>query len=449
MTLRGRLAIVRPRSFEARVALAIVVALVVVFAIVQLIVVGFAQARARAALEDELRQQATSIARVIDAAGPDQAARGARAAQAYVGDARMVVYVDGEVVHWNTPVRRLEASGTGRSGPVTVLLQRSDASAGLFTDAGFVVLVATVLVGTGALIWYLARGVGARLRRQVEVLADTAEAVAEGRLDVRAPTSEDELGRLAQALNRMTERLERADARQREFLADVAHELRTPVTSIEGFATALGDGTARSDEDRRESAQFIRQEAARLRDLVRDLQSVTVGDLAPPVAPEPMDLGEAARRAVARLGRDAEARGVALSTGEGTAPVTADPLHVDTILVNLLSNAIAATPPGGSVELAPVRRPGEAGIAVRDTGAGIAAEHLPYIFDRLYRVQPGRDRGAGGSGLGLSIVRRLATLLGGYVEVESEPGAGSTFTLWLDERPVAPPRRATVGSGPV
>jgi signal transduction histidine kinase len=88
-----------------------------------------------------------------------------------------------------------------------------------------------------------------------------------------------------------------------------------------------------------------------------------------------------------------------------------------------------------------------AGIAVTDTGSGIAPEHLPYIFDRLYRVQSARDRDLGGSGLGLSIVKRLATLLGGRVSVESELGAGSTFTLWLPAHAVAPPRRR-IGSKP-
>ena len=111
------------------------------------------------------------------------------------------------------------------------------------------------------------------------------------------------------------------------------------------------------------------------------------------------------------------------------------------MLANLVANAIAATPPGGSIRLTTVATSGEAGLSVADTGSGIPAEHLPFIFDRLYRVQPGRDRRAGGSGLGLSIVRRLATLLGGRVSVSSEVGAGSTFTLWLPARGVAAPRR--------
>jgi signal transduction histidine kinase len=100
------------------------------------------------------------------------------------------------------------------------------------------------------------------------------------------------------------------------------------------------------------------------------------------------------------------------------------------------------------VRLQPRSGPGEVGIAVVDTGHGISPEQLPYIFDRMYRADSSREREAGGSGLGLAIVQRLATLLGGRVTAESEVGAGSTFTLWLPARAVAPPRRARVGSGP-
>jgi len=436
-----------PRSIQARVALAIGVALVVVFVLVQLVFVSFAQARAQDEVEKALHQQADSIARQIERGGLENAAAGARTAQRYIGDARLVVKVSGTVVHWNVPVSDLEASATARRGDLEVLLERPDASAGLFTDWVFMALLAIGLVATGALVWGLAVGIGSRLRSSVRRLADTAEAVTAGHLDVRVTETDDELGRLAQAFNRMTARLEAADTLQREFLADVAHELRTPVTSIEGFAQALSDGTASSPEDRAEAAEFIRAEAARLRDLVRDLQQLTWLDLDPPVAAAPMDLMEAGREAVARLTIDARAKGVSLHPPEGRLKALADPELVETILANLITNAIRATPSGGFVHLHAASAPGQAGIAVSDTGIGIPPEHIPYIFDRLYRVQSGRQR-PGGSGLGLSIVRRLASLLAGRVTVKSVPGRGSTFTLWLPApaRTVAPPRRPRVGS---
>jgi signal transduction histidine kinase len=439
----------RPASIQARVALAIVVALAVVFIAVELVAVSFVQARSHAEVERTLRQQADSIARAIQRGGVANAAATSREARAYIGDARMVVKVDGEVVDWTGPLGSLEASVTVRHGPIEVLLERPDPSAGLFSEWGFVALVAVGVVGTGWLIWFLAGAVAARLRQSVGALADSAEAVTEGDLSVRAPEMGDELGRLAQAFNRMTARLEQADARQRAFLADVAHELRTPVTAIEGFAQALQDGTAATPEDRAESAEFIRLEAARLRDLVRDLQHLTWLDLDPPVRCEAVDLLAAGRDAVARLSLDAHVKGVELRASQGSMPVLADPDHVATILSNLVANAIIATPPGGTVHLEATREAGSAGVAVVDTGCGIPPEHLPYIFDRLHRVQPGRDRRAGGSGLGLAIVRRLATLLGGRVSVQSAVGEGSRFTLWLPAPGVVPARRARIGSDPV
>ena len=142
---------------------------------------------------------------------------------------------------------------------------------------------------------------------------------------MRVHETDDELGRLGQSFNRMTERLEAADARQREFLADVAHELRTPVTAIEGFATALGDGTAGDPEERAEAAEFIRAESARLRELVRQLQELTWLDLEPKVRAEPVDLAAAARECIARLSIDAHIRGVELTRPEGTLPSPATP----------------------------------------------------------------------------------------------------------------------------
>lgn len=438
--MRGLIDRLRPRSFQARVAVAIGIALVVVFVVIQLVFVSIVRERQREGVEATLHQQAEAIALAVERGGLPNAAATSRDAGRFIGDARLVVSVDGEVVHWNAPVTNLEASAIVRRGPVEVLMQRPDPSGDLFSDWGFVSLVLLALAGTGALIWVLASNVGARLRASVSALADSAEAVTQGRLDVRAPVTDDELGRLSLAFNRMTARLELADARQREFLADVAHELRTPVTSIEGFAAALEDGTASTPERRAESAAFIRAEAARLRALVTDLQQLTWLDLDPPVTLEDVDLGELGRAAVARLVLDAQVKGVELHPPEGAAWAVGDPAHVDTILANLISNAITATEQGGVVRLATVAGPGEAGIAVGDTGRGIPAEHLPFIFDRLYRVQPGRDRRAGGSGLGLSIVRRLATLLGGRVTVSSRVGEGSTFTLWLPAKAVAAAR---------
>jgi len=247
-----------------------------------------------------------------------------------------------------------------------------------------------------------------------------------------------ELARVATSLNAMTKQLADTDRRQREFLADVAHELRTPITAIDGFASALVDGAARTDEDRHEAAETIKEESERLCALVGDLQALTVTDLDEEVAREPVDVAECCRDVVRRLEPAAGEKGVLLrGPADGQGPVVAETngAHVETILQNLATNAIRATPAGGIVRVTAARaQPGadaDAVLEVSDTGVGIPAEHLPRIFDRMYRVDSARDRGSGGTGLGLAIVKGLTDAVGGRIEVESSPGEGSTFRLLL------------------
>lgn len=426
--------VAHPRSIRTRIALVIVTAMAVSGIGVTWAFQTTVESATRADIERALGDQATAIARTIDAAGPRDAARSARDAARFIGDLRMVVAVSGEVVYFSGGEIDADARAEGASGVVTVQLDRPDAQARAVGSWGVVGFVLGALLFITAVVWYLSGTIARRLRVAIGEVADSAEAVTRGHFDARAPESDDELGRLAHAFNRMTERLEAADARQREFLADVAHELRTPVTAIEGFATALVDGTARTDDDRREAARFIRSEAGRMRALVADLHTLTWLDLDPPTQAEPVDLGAAARTALARAAPAARRREVTLHGPAGDCVARADPAHVATILDNLVANALAATPAGGSITLTTARRGERVGIAVADSGHGIDAEHLPHVFDRLYRADASRRRGppdGGGSGLGLSIVRRLATLQGGAVDVRSVPGRGSTFTIWL------------------
>jgi signal transduction histidine kinase len=426
--------LVHPRSIRTRIALVIVAAMLVSGIGVLWAFQSTVESATRADIERALGAQATAIARTIEDAGARDAARGARDARRFIGDLRMVVSVSGEVVYFSGGELETEARAEGSSGAVTVLLERPDAQARAVGAWGLLAFVLAALLFVSAVVWYLSGTIARRLRRSVGEVADSAEAVTRGHFDVRVPETDDELGRLAQAFNRMTGRLEAADARQREFLADVAHELRTPVTAIEGFAAALVDGTARSDDDRREAAEFIRSEAGRMSDLVADLHTLTWLDLDPPTAADPVDLAAAGRTALTRAAPAARPRGVELRGPEGACVARADAAHVDTILDNLIANALAATPAGGSITLSTRSRDGRVAIAVADTGHGIGAEHLPHVFDRLYRADASRRRGpaeGGGSGLGLPIVRRLATLQGGTVDVDSTPGRGSAFTLWL------------------
>lgn len=431
-----------PRSIRTRIVVVILASMALSSIGIFWVVSATINASTEAEIQRTLQRQAATVARSIDSTGARNAARTARDAQRFMGDVRMVVYVSGEVVYYSSPVSEdVEARANATSGDVTVMLERPDPQARAVSRWVFMGVIAFGLTLVAAVVWYLSRLLGRDMSRRVGQVADSAEAVAQGRLDVRVAGGDDELGRLGSAFNRMAARLEAADSRQRDFLADVAHELRTPVTAIEGFATALGDGTARTDEDRREAGEIIRAEAGRLRDLVADLQTLTWLDLDPPVAAEPVDLVTAARAVTARLAPQMRERGVTIVDPTGEHRAIGDPAHVDTILSNLLRNALAATPRGGAITLRPVASPGRTGLAVADTGRGIAPKDLPYVFDRLYRADPSRSRepdGERGSGLGLSIVRRMATLQNGSVTVESTVGRGSIFTLWL---PPAPPQR--------
>lgn len=430
MTVRGPVRRFRLTSYRTRAAIGILVS-VVAIAVVAWILYGVIQNRARHEVERTLRTQAAAFADIVVRGGRDDVNVTAGSAAALFPDTRIVVRVDGFDTYWNVANRPFYARATATRGWATVTMSRFDPISGV--SGALMVGVLAVGVGAAAAIAWLVSGtLTRRLTVSLRDLSAVAQRVAEGRLDARAPETPDEVGTLAASFNTMATRLEAADTRQREFLADVAHELRTPVTAIEGFATALQDGTARDDEDRREAAEFIREEAARLRVLVRDLQELTWLDLEPPVERRPVDLAELARDAVARFQADAAAAGVTLTGPDGTTPVVTDPSHVTTILANLVSNALRATPPGGRVDVAAGSDGGDAFLSVSDTGRGIREEHIPFLFDRLFRVDTSRARGGdSGSGLGLSIVKRLVLLLGGRVTVRSAVGEGTVFTVWL------------------
>ena len=418
-----------PASYQGRIALMITLALVVVIG-AQGVIRGVVNDRIRSNAERTLQLQAVAIAEAVDAA--PSAVKRDRAADAakYLPGTRIEVTwpAPGGFYYNLVPLDALDIQAKARSGEVAVRLQRAAAVSGV-ADWLVVALFLAGLAAAAAVVWGFASAVARRLRHQAANLAASAEAVASGDLTVRADVPADELGRAAGAFNRMTERLAEADARQRRFLADVAHELRTPVTAIDGFATALVDGAASTAEAREEAVGFIRDEAARLRKLIGDLRELTRLDLDPAPAVERFDLAQAARDAVGRFTQSAADARVTLTGPEGSLPFDTDPGYVETILANLIQNALAATPAAGHVSVG-VRGEGESAVlTVADTGIGIAAEHLPHIFDRLYRIDAARSRDEGGSGLGLAIVKQLIASLGGTITAESALGDGTTFTL--------------------
>ena len=424
-----------PQSFRGRIALAIVAALVVAVVGTQLLLALFVGTRVQREVEAQLQQQGAQIAQVARSDGY----AGIAEARRYLPGTRVVVRQGGQVVYWSDPVQVLEARAVVTDGDIEVTMERQ-ADAGVWGEWAVPVVTGGAVLVIGAVAWWLAGLASRRLRRDAQALAGQAERVASGDLDARVDLDDGELARAAASLNAMTAQLAATDRRQREFLADVAHELRTPITAIDGFASALVDGAARTDDDRREAAEIIKGESGRLCDLVADLQALTLADLDQEVVREPTDLVECCREVVERLEHAAGERGVLLRGPRGGQdPVVAvtNAAHVQTIASNLVTNAIRATPPGGSVRVSAMHEGGSAVVAVADTGVGIAPEHLPHIFDRLYRADSARDRASGGTGLGLAIVKGLADALGAEVQVQSTPGEGSTFRVVIPMAGVA------------
>ncbi len=291
--------------------------------------------------------------------------------------------------------------------------------------AGVLALVIAAAILTATLV---TRAVRVPVGRAIAA----AERVSQGEFSARMGASgPEELVKLGRAFDGMAARLERADRDQRQFLADVAHEIATPVNTISGFGLALADGAAEGEEQRAEAKALIEAETDRLRDLLTDLRELTRLDLTEGVRLAPIALAPFAQELEARFRPAATAAGITLSLTIHGTEFRTDARLLQTIASNLLSNAIRYTPAGGHVEVRLRQHRSGLVLAVRDNGIGIAPEHQQRIFERLYRIDDTRDRATGGSGLGLAIAHRAAQSLGGHIELESIPGQGSEFRLIL------------------
>jgi signal transduction histidine kinase len=248
---------------------------------------------------------------------------------------------------------------------------------------------------------------------------------------VEAPTGQIEVTELAETINRMLERVERAHRALEAFTGDASHELRTPITHIRAQAQWAQD-EGRTAAEMRESLGAIERELERTNKMVEDLLLIARGENGQlPVERRPFDLKHVATE-VCDIGvAMSKSREVKISCVlEESLHVIGDPDRTRHVLFNLLSNAVRYTSEG-EVSISLRREDRMGGVEVRDTGPGIDPDHAEKIFDRFYRVEASRSRAHGGAGLGLTIARLLAELQDGRIEVESHPGAGSTFTLWL------------------
>ncbi|WP_199487580.1 sensor histidine kinase [Actinomadura spongiicola] len=304
---------------------------------------------------------------------------------------------------------------------VSIEPQRALAAAGLVAA---LMIVSTVLLSRRMLSSIAAVSQAARLLGAGDL---------SGRVRVRG---DDEIADLAVAFNRMADSLQRGEERQRRMINDIAHELRTPLANIRGYLEALHDGVLPPD---RELFASLHEEAVLQQRLIDDLQELALAESGELMlnrvrvdADELLETLRTAHRA------NAETAGVALEvlTPDSDPPlVDVDPDRLRQAIGNLVTNAVRAASPGGSVTLAahPSDDPREGGtvITVTDTGHGIAPDDLPNVFDRFWRADSARGRDTGGRGLGLAIAREIVLAHGGTLTAESTPGTGSTFTIRL------------------
>ncbi|MFQ5857143.1 MAG: sensor histidine kinase [Anaerolineae bacterium] len=299
--------------------------------------------------------------------------------------------------------------------------------------------LAPALLAIGGVVFVLATLLGGLLARSVSrpirQMTKATEAMAQG--DYAQETKvqgDDEVARLARSFNAMAREVDRAHRMQRGFVANVSHDLKTPLTSIQGFAQALLDGTAEDPDSRRRAARVIYEEAARMRRLVQallELAKLESGQVN--FADDPVDLGPLLIEAVDRVMPLAETREITVSLrAPASLPtVRGDEGRLSQVFNNLLDNAVAHVPAGGSVKVvaAPTSE-GTLEVVVSDTGHGIPPEDLPRIFERFYQADKARA-GAEGTGLGLSIVQEVIAAHGGRVTAASQPGQGTRFTVTL------------------
>ncbi len=281
--------------------------------------------------------------------------------------------------------------------------------------------------------------------RPLRALERASERIADGNYNLEiVEGGKDDVGRLARSFNKMAHALRLTEQKRKELVADVAHELRTPLSSIQGYTEVLRDGLVPSRERQEEIYNHILKEVRHLTGMVESMRVWMSNEQ----ALEHLNLEEIparlpAQMVVERFRPAAEQKQVSLEleveTHKGVEPqVQADSDALGHILSNLVDNSLRYTPAGGSIRLkigSPIRLAGErrrvVWFEVHDSGEGIPAEHLPFVFERFYRVDKSRDRNTGGTGLGLAIVRDTIQALGGEVQIESESGVGTTIRFWL------------------
>ena len=305
---------------------------------------------------------------------------------------------------------------------------------------------------------FLARILARGMTQPLRDMAQAARRMARGEYNKTVRVrSRDEVGQLAEAFNRMAGEMEGLERLRRDLVANVSHELKTPISALRAHLENLLDGVEEADPA---LLQVMLQQAERLTRLVEqllDLSRLESGDV--PLELEPVEIAPLVQRVVSEVevAWPDQARAITVSNEVPTQlpPVAADRERIHQVLFNLLDNAFRFTPAGGRVTVRAVRDNGSCEVSVEDTGPGIPKEHIPLVFERFYRVDPSRSRNDGGTGIGLAIARSVVEAHGGRIWAESVTGRGSTFRFVLplggpprpEVRPGGPAVTGTAGGG--
>jgi signal transduction histidine kinase len=273
------------------------------------------------------------------------------------------------------------------------------------------------------------------LTRPIRELTRATHAVSEGDLSQQVPVrSKDELGELAQAFNKMSSELSRSVNTRKQMTADIAHELRTPLSLILGHAEAVHDGVLPPS---RENFEIIREEAERLEHLVNDLRILSLADAGElSINPQRIEPDRLLQEVAAIYQYQTQRKNITLDLeiAASLSDIEVDPGRITQVLTNILDNALRHTPQGGRIVLSARDVNDQVELAIQDSGPGLKAEDINRIFDRFYRTDSSRQREDGGSGLGLAIARSIVQAHGGQLSAESEAGKGLKVIVRLPKK---------------
>lgn len=326
-------------------------------------------------------------------------------------------------------------------------LTRGNKPAGVLRTAVPLTSINEALIGAyvkiaigGIIATFIAAGLGLlisrRISRPLVELKKGAMRFSKGDFSKRLPISNSaEIGMLAETLNHMASQLEKFETVRRDFVANVSHELKTPITSIKGFVETLIDGNTEGPEETEHFLEITLKQVDRLSAIIEDLLSLSRIEQDSENAGIPLEnalIENIAAAAVQSCLRKAKAKHVRINEFyQEKIAAKVNPLLLEQAMVNLIDNAIKYSDEGKIISVRAIQIEGEVVISIHDQGFGIDSSHLSRIFERFYRVDKARSRKHGGTGLGLAIVKHIAVAHGGQVSVESAPGQGSIFALHL------------------